>query len=167
MALAETTRQAHMNQNEGRKVRVITDLVTIKATTADTGGAFALVETSTPPGGGFPQHSQSYDDATFVVLEGTYRLQVGEQALDLEPGGCVFVPRGTPHGFANTGDVAARMLVIASPGGVWERFIDEIGDAIDRAPWAIDMARVLAVAPKYGIAFASTRPGGDAGGAPG
>ncbi len=164
MTLADTTQAVDLAPGQGRQMRVIADLVTFRATTAETGGAFAIVETRTPPGAGFPLHAQRYDDATYVVLDGAYRFRIGDDEVELEPGGCVFVPRGTGHGFANAGNVAARMLVIASPGGVWERFIAEIGDDADRAPWQPDMARVLAVAPKYGIAL---EPDDDAGGAPG
>ncbi len=166
MTHANTIRPTVLDPAAGRQMRLIADLVTVKATTAGTGGAFALFETRTPPGGGFPLHMQCYDDATYVVLDGTYRFRIGDETLDLEPGSYAFVPRGTPHGAANESHAPARMLVIASPGGVWERFIDEMGDAVGRAPWAIDMARVLAVAPKYGIAFEPPGAGDDAGGAP-
>lgn len=164
MTLADTTQPVDLAPGPGRQMRVIADLVTVRATTADTRGAFALVETKTPPGAGFPLHAQRYDDATYVVLDGAYRFQIGGDELELGSGGCVFVPRGTGHGFANAGDIAARMLVIASPGGVWERFLAEIGDDAARAPWQPDMALVLAVAPKYGIAL---EPDDDAGGATG
>lgn len=147
-------------------MRVIADLVTVKATTGVTGGAFALAITETPPAGGFPLHAQRYDDVTYLVLDGTYRFRVGGDEIELGPGGCAFVPRGTEHGYANAVDAPARMLVIASPGGVWERFLAEIGDEAARMPWEPDMARVLAVAPKYGIAFQPPHTD-DAGGAPG
>ena len=151
MALADTTRPTHLGPGEGRQLRVITDLATIKATSDTTGGAYALIEARTPPSGGVPLHTQHYDDATYIVLAGTYRFHVEDDEFELGPGGYAFVTRGTAHGYANTGDVPARMLVIATPGGVMERFLDEIGDSAARAPWEPDMARVLAVAPKYGV----------------
>jgi mannose-6-phosphate isomerase-like protein (cupin superfamily) len=163
MTLADTTQPVDLAPGQGRQMRVIADLVTVRATTAETRGAFALVETRTPPGAGFPLHAQRYDDVTYVVLDGAYRFRIGDDELELGPGGCAFAPRGTGHGFTNPGNVESRMLVIASPGGVWERFLAEICDAADRAPWQPDMARVLAVAPKYGIALDPD----NAGGAPG
>jgi mannose-6-phosphate isomerase-like protein (cupin superfamily) len=167
MSLAETTQPAHLEPGAGRRMRVVADLITIKATTEQTAGAFALVEIETPPGAGFPLHAQHYDDATYLVLDGAYRFRIGDETVELGPGGCAFVPRGTPQGFANGGPKAARLLAIASPGGVWERFLDEIGDDAERGPWGLDMARLLAVAPKYGIEIHQDADGADTGGAPG
>ena len=158
MTAADTIRPNHLEPKTGGQMRVIADVVTLKATTEDTAGAFTLVETRTPPGGGFPLHAQRYDDATYLVLEGAYRFRIDDHVRSLTPGDCVFVPRGTEHGFANAGDIEGRMLAIVSPGGVWERFLAEIGDDASRAPWQPDMARVLAVAPKYGIDFGPWEP---------
>lgn len=136
---------------EGRQLRVITDLVTIKATERDTGETFCLFERETPPEGGVPTHTQRYEDETFYVLEGRYAFLIGEQLTELGPGGYAYVPRGTPHGYTNIGDAAARLLVFVTPGGVQEQFVDEIGDDPARPAWQPNMAKVLAVAAKYGV----------------
>lgn len=155
MASAGIVQSVHDAWQTSRQRRVIADLATIKATTAETAGAFALAEVRTPSGGGFPMHAQRYDDATYLVIDGAYRFRVAADEFELAPGGCMFVPRGTVHGYANLGDIAARMLVIASPGGVWERFVAEIGNDPERPPWRPDMTQALAVAPKYGIELVS------------
>ena len=42
----------HVAASSGRAVRVLGDRVTYKAIAAETGGAYSLFETSTPPGAG-------------------------------------------------------------------------------------------------------------------
>lgn len=153
---ADIQRPRHLRTGEGEKVRVITDLVTIKATAGDTAGAYSLFETSTPPAGGCPPHSQRYDEETFYVLEGRYTFLIGDQTVELGPGDYAFVPRGTVHAFANAGSEPARMLILVTPGGIHDKFFDEVGDHADRAPWEPDMPKVLAVAPKYGIEFSTS-----------
>lgn len=141
-----------------RQMRVITDLVTIKAAASETGGAYALYETETPVSGGVPPHRQRYDDEGFYVLEGRYRFLVEGDEFEFGPGAFVHVPRGTTHAVVNVGVDPGRMLIIVTPGVVHDEFMDDIGDPADRPPWEPDMARVLAVAPKYGIDFRTSDP---------
>jgi quercetin dioxygenase-like cupin family protein len=145
----------HLHPGEGKHLTLITDAVTVKAATAETGGAFALYETETPPAGGCPPHLQRYDDEAYFVIEGRYSVLVGEDQIELGPGGYVFIPRGTVHAYTNSGSEQARMLVFVTPGGIHEQFVDEASDRAGRAPWEPDMARILAVAPKYGVEFST------------
>lgn len=153
MGLTDTQRPTHRETAPVKQARVITDLVTIRATAAETRGTYSLFETETPPSGGCPAHTQRYDDEAFYVLAGRYAVLIGEEQRELGPGTAAFVPRGTPHAYANIGPTPARMLILALPGGIQETFFDEIGDHADRPAWEPDMARVMAVAPKYGIEF--------------
>lgn len=153
MALAGSTQPSYLRPGAGERLRVITDVVTIKMAAAATNDAFTLIETETPPGGGCPAHTQRYDDESFYVIEGRYAFLVGDERIELGPGGYVYVPRGTVHAFANAGPAPARMLVLVTPGGIHERFLAEVGERATRAPWEPDMAHLLAVAPKYGVAF--------------
>jgi quercetin dioxygenase-like cupin family protein len=151
--MINTIQSTYMNSGDGPRKRVITELMTVKATGEDTGGAYSLFETETPPSGGFPLHAHRYNDETFYVLEGGYRFFVDDRQIELAPGAYVFVPRGTMHGYVNTGPETGRMLVLVTPGGIHEKFLDDIGDRDDRPAWEPNMARVLAVAPKYGVDF--------------
>ena len=153
MTLRDSVATSHLERGEGRQLRLITDLVTIKATTADTGDAFALFETETPPAGGCPPHRQRYDDEAFFVLDGRYAFLAGDEQVELGPGGYLYVPRGTVHAFTNVGSTTARMLVLVAPGGIHQQFLDEVGDRAGRAAWEADINRLLEVAPKYGIEF--------------
>ena len=69
------------------------------------------------------------------------------------------MPRGTLHAFTNIGTAPARMLIMVSPGGIHEQFLAAVGEPVaDSAPPPLavtppDLARAMAVAPKYGIEF--------------
>ena len=159
MGPIDPAQSRHLAAGHGRRLRVITDVVTVKATPAETGDAYALYEVETPPSGGTPPHIQRYDDETCYVLDGRYTFLVGDEQIDLLPGDYVFVPRGTPHAFVNAGPTTARMLVLVTPGNIQGAFFDEVGTPASRPAWEPDMERVLAIAPKYGIAFQAPAPG--------
>jgi quercetin dioxygenase-like cupin family protein len=48
-----------------------------------------------------PAHAGRLDNwrASLITCEGNHDFRLGEKLLKLGPGGVVFVPRGTPHGF--------------------------------------------------------------------
>ncbi len=133
--------------------RFITDVVTVLQGASATDESVTLLEIQTPPGGGVPVHSQRYEDETLYVLQGIYTVLVGDHENEVREGGSLFIPRGTKHGYANPGPEPARMLLVLIPGGIHDQFLDEAGDSPDRPAWDVDMAKILAVAPKYGITF--------------
>lgn len=135
----------------GKTVRVVTDLVTFKASAADTGGAYSLFETRTAPGQGTPPHRQLLEEETFYVLEGTYAFLVGDETRELGPGGIAFIPRTTVHAYTNVGADTARMIILATPGGIHERFFAEVGEPVDAPAGPIDVEKLVSVAAKYGI----------------
>ena len=138
----------------GPTYRVANDLVTFKAVAADTNGAYALFEICTGPGGGMPPHRQRYTDEAFWVLEGVYRFLLDTREVRLGAGDYARVPRGTAHGYTNSGATPARMLVLATPGGIHERFFAEAGEVIEMGVTLAcppDIARLARIAPNYGI----------------
>ena len=149
--IAASVAPRHVAANSGRAIRVLGDRMTYKAVAAETGGAYSLFETSTPPGAGCLPHSQRYDEETFYVLEGRYALLLGDRTVELGPGDYAFVPRGTAHAFTNVGAEPARMLILVTPGGIHDTFFDEVGEHADGTEGDGDLSKMLAVAPKYGI----------------
>jgi hypothetical protein len=91
------------------------------------------------------------------VLEGTYTFVLGDSVIVAGPGSHAFVPTGMVHAFQNTGSEPARMLILNAPGGIHEGFFSEVGTPVEDPanPPLVDMdaqvARVMEVAPKYGI----------------
>jgi len=134
-----------------KKVRVITEEISFKIRAAQTNGAYSLFETITPPGAGVPPHYQRDEEEAFFVLEGTYTFLHGEDNVVVEAGGTVFVPRGTMHSFANTGDTPARMLILTTPGGIHERFFSEVGEPVDAPFSEPNIPELVQIAEKHGI----------------
>jgi len=125
--------------------------LTFKTTAIDNAGAYTLCETIEPPGSGAGLHRHSSYDETHIICEGHFDCQLGEQMLKLGPGDMMFVPRGSPHSVKSTGPETGRELIISSPGGLFDAFIDEVANPSTTAP-ATDFR---AIAAKYGIEFLS------------
>jgi quercetin dioxygenase-like cupin family protein len=134
------------------------DTLTFKAVGLETGGAYTLFETCSAPGSGVPAHLHRYEEEAFFVLEGTYAFGIGERLVELGPGGFVFGPRGIPHSYRNVGPTPGRMLTLVTPGGLFEQFTAEAGQPLAGSdlPTPVappDLARLAALAAKYGIDF--------------
>ena len=67
-------------------------LMSIKARSADTGGAFGLVEAHFPEGFGPPLHVHSREDEGFYILEGRVRFRQGAEDFVAGPGTFVWGP---------------------------------------------------------------------------
>ena len=144
----------HVAASGGRTVRVMGNRVTNKAVAAETGGAYSLFEAVVEPGSGAPPHYERYEDETLWILEGTFGLRLRDETLELGPGGYAFVPRGTLHALTNVGRGPGRLLLLVTPGGLCEKYFDEMGGARG-VPHALDgpdnSERAGAIAAKYGI----------------
>jgi quercetin dioxygenase-like cupin family protein len=101
-------------------------LAEIKATAADTGGQYTLVEVTCPPGFEAPLHVHHREDEAFVVLEGSARLRVGEDTFDVSAGDYALGPRDIPHAYT-VGDAGCRMLFLCTPGGL-ENLVREMSE---------------------------------------
>ena len=135
----------------GERLAVIDSYVTFKATGAETGDAFTILEGENPPGTGVPPHRERYEDETFYVLEGSYVFEVDEERHELGPGGFVHVRRGTAHAFRNVGETTGRLLCLLTPGGIHEQFMADLAAlGADSMP---DPAAIVACGNRYGIEF--------------
>jgi mannose-6-phosphate isomerase-like protein (cupin superfamily) len=112
----------------------------LKASRQSTGGAVSVFETSI--GAGPPLHVHDREDECFYVLDGELSVRCGGDAFDAAAGSFVFLPRGRPHRFWAAG-AAARLLLIAVPGGI-EDYFAEINAAASDA----ERARI---GERYGI----------------
>jgi quercetin dioxygenase-like cupin family protein len=121
------TPQAYGYQpGEGRRLWIVGDTLTFKATAAQTGGSMAAVEVLAAPGGGPPPHVHANEDEMWFVLDGEFEILHGEETVRLTAGGFAFVPRGTLHRFENVSDTPSRVLIVFTPGG-FEGFFFEAG----------------------------------------
>lgn len=71
------------------------------------------------PGQGVEAHRHQGEDDSFLVLQGTLSVTLGEDRRHVEagPGTFVLVPSGTEHAIVNAGDEDVRILNIHAPGG--------------------------------------------------
>jgi mannose-6-phosphate isomerase-like protein (cupin superfamily) len=111
---------------------VLGGAITVRLRAEQTDGQLGLVEQVVP--GGYPgpaMHVHPDFDETFYVIDGKLGFRVGDHAFEAGPGTVAFVPRGTPHAFANPGQEPARSLVAVTPGG-FERYFEELIELIRR-----------------------------------
>jgi mannose-6-phosphate isomerase-like protein (cupin superfamily) len=147
----------HVPPGEGRILRVLGQLVTYKITSDQTGGAYSLFEVASQPGIGAPPHVQHRQDEAFYVLEGDYEFLVEGRTITAGAGSLIYVPKGNLHVYRNVGEGTGRMLVSQTPGGLHERFFEEVGEeAPDRRELQVperpeNLARTRGIAAGYGI----------------
>jgi quercetin dioxygenase-like cupin family protein len=140
---------------EGRRLWIVGDTMTFKATAAQTGGSMAAVEVLAAPGGGPPPHIHRNEDEMWFVIDGEFEILAGEETLRLAAGGFAFVPRGTLHRFENVSDTPSRVLIVFTPGG-FEGFFFEAGLPVVEgeeapAPGPEEIERTRNAAPRYGL----------------
>ena len=108
---------AFVPPNGGGSVWLAGIHITVKLTSEDTGGAYAMTEEITPPQGGAPPHAHDREDEALYVLEGEVEFLLGEDTIPAGAGSCAYAPRGALHAFKNVGTSPSRVLVVYSPGG--------------------------------------------------
>jgi len=148
----------HLGSGEGSKsLWVLGELVTYKVTAEQTGGAYSLFEVVTQPGGSPSPHVQHQEDECFYVLEGEFEFLNNDVVVGASAGSLVYVPRGNLHTYKNVGSEPGRMLASQTPGGLHERFFEELGEeaqdstippVMEGPP---DIERIVAIAARYGI----------------
>src|SRR5689334_22392091 len=70
-------------------------------TSAESSGAFSLIEATAPPDSGVPLHLHTREDETFFILEGTLEIQCGDSAVTVSKNSTAFLPRNIPHAYRN------------------------------------------------------------------
>jgi quercetin dioxygenase-like cupin family protein len=131
-------------------------LVTTKASTAETAGAYSLTEHVVTAASNPPMHVQTDEDEAFYILDGRVEFVVDGDVLIATPGTFAFVARGAAHLFRVL-TPTARMLVICSgkPVDNLEEFFLGMGEpATSRAlptPTAPDEDRLVALCRRTGI----------------
>jgi len=134
----------------GAAWHVLGERIVCRISGGQTDGAYAVVEETTPPGGGVPLHVHGREDEVFIVLEGRYEVACGGEVHVLDPGAVAHLPKGIAHGFRNAGDREGRLLVTIVPAG-FERFFARVDELSRNGP--PDMDKVLALAAEFGLTF--------------
>jgi len=116
------TKPYALHIDEGQRLQSLGALVSVKATSEQTGGVFNLFEVSCPPDYATPLHIHYAEDVAVYVLEGTLTFFWGCEKKEAVAGSYFFQPRGIPHGFRVEGTTTARILYMTFPAGL-DRFV--------------------------------------------
>ncbi len=123
-----------------------------------TGGRIAVIETRARRGATSPCHVHSREDEVICVIDGRVTLDREGERLDAAGGTCVYLPRGSEHGFRVESD-EARLLVLLAPAGL-ERSLDGMPRASEPGTDGQLVERLVTAAARYGVTItgARTRP---------
>lgn len=120
----------HGREDE-RPFRFIGDVFTVKARSSDTGGAYSLTHMIVSPhAAGPPTHHHSDCEEAFYVLSGELDFRVDDAEISAPAGTFLVVPRGAHHTYSNPSDRPAQVLVLISPPGFEQHFLD-MGEPIE------------------------------------
>lgn len=136
-----------LKPGEGHRLEAMGNIHFNKASNADTGGGWALVQQHVT-GANPPWHQHDREDEAFYVLEGRARVWVGDAKFEAEPGSFVLGPRGVPHTFARMPDSDLKLLLLIAPAA-FERMFDEIAQLSAREQQ--DPSVLGGIAARYGV----------------
>ncbi len=156
----------HVGPGEGRNMRMpAAQLVTRMVSSELTGGAYTLFKIEVGPGGGPPPHVQHREDECFYVLEGRFEFVVEGSKVEACTGSLIYVPKGNLHAFENVGETTGSLLVSQTPGGVYEGFVEEVGEPASglatppaREEQPEDAEGLAAVGALYGVEMVVPAP---------
>jgi quercetin dioxygenase-like cupin family protein len=140
-------------------IRVGEMSVTFLKTRHETGDVFDLFEVTVPPFARvpLPHLHRKYDETIFGVdgtmtwtLQGERQGEREDKPTEVRPGTTLFIPRGTPHFFANLTHTTARILCLHTPGVMGPEYFLEIA-ALFRTNHHPDLAGIGAVMSRYGV----------------
>ncbi|MFD0207298.1 MULTISPECIES: cupin domain-containing protein [Saccharothrix] len=162
---AKNLPQAHyVAADEGPGVWAFSgDKYTIKAGAAETDGAMGLIEVVVPPLSGPPLHTHKNEDEAFYILDGKFQVVANDRELIVEPGGFIYLPKGTFHRFQNIGGSHGKLLLLFTPAGFEDYFLDvglptsQHATAPPADQYPEDVARSVALGEeKYGLQYYET-----------
>jgi quercetin dioxygenase-like cupin family protein len=133
-----------------------------KATSAQTGGVFSLVEAICPPGYTTPLHIHYLEDEAVYVLDGCLTFDLAGRQVAAGPGSYVYLPRGLAHGFRVDGDTRARILVLTVPASADQGPPPERSSASLLGPAALELETIADLAAHYKIDVLGPLPDSEA-----
>lgn len=88
---------------------------TFRLLSEQTDDSVAVFEEVVPVGAGTPLHIHPTSDEVIYVISGDFTFKIGEQRATGGSGTCVFIRRGTPHAWRNTGSAAGHAVYAFTP----------------------------------------------------
>ena len=142
----------HVRAGDGRHYPMIDGDHIAKAGVQDAEGAFEVFEVVAPAKPMAPPHVSPWS-GVLCLLEGRLTALVDGASYDVEPGGLVILPAGTPATFEVVGD-SARFLAVTSGNRAGQFFADFAGSVPSDHPVEQSMGRILSVTQRHGVRLA-------------
>ena len=142
----------HVRPGEGQHYPMIDGDHIAKAAVRDANGAFEVFEVIAPAAPMAPPHVSPWSGVLFLI-EGRITAHVDGTSYDVEPGGVVVFPAGTPSTFKVVGD-SARILAITTGDGAGRFFADFAATVPVDQPAEDSMDAILSVTQRHGVALA-------------
>ncbi len=142
----------HIPPGQGETYPMIDGEHVAKAAIHDTTGAFEVFEVIAPGAPMAPPHVSPWSGVLYL-LEGRITALVGDTTYDVEPGGVVVFPAGTPSSFEVVGE-SARFVAVTSGDGAGRFFADFASSVPADRPPQDSMDANLSVTPRHGVRVA-------------
>lgn len=136
-------------------IRVGEMSVTFLKTRHETAGALDLFELTIPPfvRVPLPHLHRKYDETIFGVdgtMTWTLQGEREDKPTEVRRGTTLFIPRGTPHFYANRTHTTARILCLQTPGVLGPEYYLEIA-ALYLTNCHPNLAGIGAIMSRYGV----------------
>jgi quercetin dioxygenase-like cupin family protein len=105
--------------------------VTVRVSHADGRDGLSVLEHRAPFGDSPPLHIHTTEDEVFHILEGEFRLQVGQEKRRCQAGATLLAPKGVPHTYRVESPAGGRFLTVTAHTD-FERFVQAVGGAAER-----------------------------------
>ena len=142
----------YVRPGEGRQYPMIDGDHIAKAAVQDDCGAFEVFEVVAHAAPMAPPHLSPWSGVLFL-LEGRVTALVGDTTYDVEPGGVVVFPAGTPSSFEVVED-SARFVAITSGDGAGRFFADFASSVPSDRPVEESLEAILSVTQRHGVRLA-------------
>ncbi len=146
---------------EGDALWFLDNLITVKASGAETRGLVTVVEFVNPPGFAPPLHRHLDEDEMFSVVAGRAEFHCDGEVFTAGPGDFVLLPAGLAHSFVVVSSEPLRTLQITTPAG-FEHFAAAVGRPAEQRrlpdPMPVDPAALAHAAALHGIELVGPPP---------
>jgi quercetin dioxygenase-like cupin family protein len=141
----------HVRPGEGRHYPMIDGDHVVKAVVQDSAGSFEVFEVIAPAAPMAPPHISPWSGVLYLI-EGRVKAFVDDTSYDVQPGGVVVFPAGTPSTFEVVGD-SARFLAITSGDGAGRFFADFATTVPVDQPVEDSLGAILSVTQRHGVSL--------------
>jgi quercetin dioxygenase-like cupin family protein len=142
----------HVRPGEGTHYPMIDGDHVAKAAVQDAGGSFEVFEVVAPAAPMAPPHVSPWSGVLFLI-EGRLTALVDGTSYDVEPGGVMVFPAGTPSTFEVVGE-SARFVAVTSGLGAGRFFSDFASSVPVDQPVEDSMTAILSVTERHGVTLA-------------